>query len=199
MAERTKIKMFWKQFAKALVASLSLILALIYSAPAQTKSKTPRKKATVTTVKPTTIVVPTDIPAKLPPKKNGRPEDISAIADAPQKNTATSNSIIPTYFYEFSQPDFVIERILIEHDEAGKGKLSFMKKGYSELVSDPVEVSPTAMERINNALAALNFLDSNENYQYEKDFAHLGTMSFRLKKEGRERTATFSRTRIHQV
>lgn len=186
--------MFRKQFVKTLFVGLSLILALFYSAPAQTKSKTPRKKATLAAAKPKTIVVSDEAPAKLPAKKNGRPEDSSTVVDAPQQNPAASNSIIPTYFYEFSQPDFIIERVLIEHDEAGKGKLSFLKKGYSELVSDPIEVSAAAMERINKAFTALNFLDSTENYQYEKDFAHLGTMSFRLKKEDRERTATFNWT-----
>ena len=35
----------------------------------------------------------------------------------------------PVYFYEFSRPGFVYPRILIEHDEAGKGKISFMSFG----------------------------------------------------------------------
>jgi hypothetical protein len=35
-------------------------------------------------------------------------------------------------------------------------------------VTDPITVSPEVMTRINEAYATLNFLDSTENYQYEK-------------------------------
>ena len=60
-----------------------------------------------------------------------------------------ADAFITTHHYEFTQPEFTISNILIEHDESGKGKLSFMKKGYDELVSDPIQVSSKTLERIN--------------------------------------------------
>jgi hypothetical protein len=60
--------------------------------------------------------------------------------------------------------------------------------------SDPIELSSTTLERIKSAFAALNFLDSTENYQYEKDYSHLGNISITYRKEGRERTAKYNWT-----
>ncbi len=105
-----------------------------------------------------------------------------------------ADAFITTHHYEFTQPEFTISKILIEHDESGKGKLSFMKKGYDELVSDPIQVSSKTLERINAALNALNFLASNESYQYEKDFSHLGTVIFRLTRDDKTRNTTFNWT-----
>jgi hypothetical protein len=83
---------------------------------------------------------------------------------------------------------------VIEHDENGLGKIAFIKRGYTEPISDPIEVSPAAMERLKKAFAALNFLDSKEDYQYQKDFSHLGVMKITMRKDGRERTSEFNWT-----
>jgi hypothetical protein len=40
----------------------------------------------------------------------------------------------------------------------------------------------------------LNFLDSTENYQFEKDYSHLGNISITYRKDGRERTAKYNWT-----
>lgn len=88
----------------------------------------------------------------------------------------------------------MVSTILIQHDDSGKGTITFTKKGADGPISDPVEVSPAALERINGALGSLDFLNSTENYQYEKDYSHLGSMKFRLKKEGRERVTAFNYT-----
>jgi hypothetical protein len=69
-----------------------------------------------------------------------------------------------------------------------------MKKDFDEPITDPIQISLPAMERINGALKALNFFDSNENYQYEKDYSHLGNIKIHIKKDGRERTVTFNWT-----
>ncbi|MEP7211844.1 MAG: hypothetical protein ABI791_02135 [Acidobacteriota bacterium] len=100
----------------------------------------------------------------------------------------------PVYFYEFTHPYYLVRKVIIEHDQNGKGKISFMKGGYTEPITDPLEVSPAAMERLRTAYAALNFLDSNENYQYEKDMPHLGVMKITLRKDGRERSSEFNWT-----
>ncbi|HEX8637992.1 MAG TPA: hypothetical protein VF692_08020, partial [Pyrinomonadaceae bacterium] len=132
-------------------------------------------------------------------KKNERP--------APQTNssengsqTAKSNSAPgksvaqPVYFYEFSQPAFLISQLRLELDENGKGQISFVKKNYDELITDPVQLSAAALARIKSAFEELKFLDSNESYQHEKDYSHLGNVKIKVKKDGRERETAFNYT-----
>jgi hypothetical protein len=100
----------------------------------------------------------------------------------------------PVYFYEFSKAEFIVSKISIEHDENGKGKITFQKKDFAEEISDPLQLSPASLERVKAVWSALNFLDSTENYQAAKDFSHLGTMKFTMRKAGRTREATFNWT-----
>lgn len=183
-----------------LIKTALLLLAISTALPtfAQTrKRKTVTKKAPVSAQ---AKVVKPNVPP--PSKKNERPEEAidAQSQDRPNKRpsadsrTNAADAFIPTYHYEFSQPEFTISKILIQHDESGKGKLSFMKKGYDDLVSDPIQISSKTLERINGALNALNFLASNENYQYEKDFSHLGTVVFRLTRDDKTRNTTFNWT-----
>lgn len=183
--------------------ALFTLLLLIFSTTifAQTKTRKPKPKKTV---KPATTAV------KTPPKKNERPanEIISGetvVPNEPQKANQTGKNnqrpaakkplFEPNYFYEFTQPAFTISQINIEHDEKGKGKISFMKKDYDEPVSDPIQVSIVALERINNALDALNFFDSTEDYQYEKDYSHLGNIKLKVKKAEQTRETKFNWTK----
>ena len=114
-------------------------------------------------------------------KTNARP------ANAAQENKSV-------YFYEFDQPNFTVSKIRIEHDENGKGKITFLKKELNEDISDPLQLSATALERVKSVWRALNFLDSTENYQYEKDYSHLGNMTFTMRKNGKSREAKFNWT-----
>jgi hypothetical protein len=189
--------------SKIFKSSLLIILlsALSISIVAQTKPRKPKPKKVI-------AAVPTA--EKTPPKKNERPIDVAAVSDEPapsnepqkanqgRKNNARPATkkpdFIPNYFYEFTQPAFVISQINIEHDEKGKGKISFMKQGYDEAVTDPIQVSAASLERINNALTALNFLDSTESYQYEKDYSHLGNIKFKVTKDERTRETKFNWT-----
>ena len=155
---------------------------------------------------PTPIAVQEEPQAdRTPTKKNERPtngnssgekliEPKKATENAKTDSRKNSDGFKPVYFYEFLQPNFLVSKILIEHDEQGKGKITFLKKDYEEEISDPVQLSPVVMERIKNAYDALNFLDSTESYQYEKDYSHLGKMKFAVKRDGRERTAEFNWT-----
>ncbi len=166
----------------------------ILSSPvdAQTKRrKTPvTKKPAVTAAAPATEPKPQEpVVAKPEPKKNERPMTAGAAVDKPAAQVMAGE---PTYFYEFAQPEFTISKVVIEHDDAGKGTLTFTQRMFGESISDPLQVSPTALERINAAYAALNFLDSTESYQYEKDYSHLGVSTFRLKKGAKERRAVFN-------
>ncbi len=98
------------------------------------------------------------------------------------------------YFYEFDQPKFLVSKINISHDENGKGTITFLKKDFSDAVSDPLQLSATTLERVKTAWQTLNFLDSTDDYQYEKDYSHLGNMTFTMKKDGKSRAAKFNWT-----
>lgn len=135
-------------------------------------------------------------PKAVPPKRNERPGE-SDSNSAKGNNSSTPGQVrgsVPTFRYEFSQPEFVIPSIKIEHDDAGVGTISFKKKGEDEIITDPIRVSPKALSRINEALTALNFLDSTENYQYERDFSHLGNIKFSRTQNGRTREVGFNWT-----
>jgi hypothetical protein len=171
---------------------IAVILIIASVADAQTRrrtrTKTTKPAATSTVPAPTPSVSPEEPALKQPePKRNERPAETRTAAAVLQK-------IEPTYFYDFSQPEFQISRIAIEHDDRGRGTITFTKKPFAETISDPLQVSSAALERIDAAYAALNFLASRESYQYEKDYSHLGVSTFRLKREGRERTAVFNYT-----
>ncbi|MEO7673756.1 MAG: hypothetical protein ABIU09_06730, partial [Pyrinomonadaceae bacterium] len=179
-----------------ILGALLVVFASMTVFAQKRKPTTAPKKATDSTQAQidTPEVVP---PAAAPPKKNERPEggqDRMNKRPSTASNPASEASFVPAYHYEFSQPEFIVSKIMIEHDETGKGKLSFMKKGYEDLISDPVQLSPKTLEKINEALTALNFIASNESYQYEKDYSHLGTVVFRLTRDGKTRNTTFNWT-----
>lgn len=184
---------------KALI--LSLVLFATLPAGAQTSPrKTNTRKAPVSAAPK--AQEPVSEPTATPlPKKNGRPGASDGRSQeplnkrpSPVSEKTPEASFVPTYQYEFTQPDFVVSKIVIKHDDAGKGSISFMKKGYDDLVTDPVQLSAKTLESINMALTSLNFLASDESYQFEKDFSHLGTMVFRLARDRKERSTTFNWT-----
>ena len=176
--------------------------------PKNTKKTTkPAIKTSQDTTQTTQTVIQEETQQdKTPTKKNERPTNANSTKEnttEPKKtienvkaNSPTNSTNInnPAYFYEFTQPNFLISKIFIEHDEQGKGKITFVKKDSDEEISDPLQLSLAALEKIKSAYQTLNFLDSNESYQYEKDYSHLGNMKFTVKRDGRERTAGFNWT-----
>jgi len=192
--------MLQKNFSRILFGLI--FLSSLFSVSAQTKRQTAKKPVKkVAQTKPQTVE---ETPAQPAPKKNSRPEESSENPLEPaKKNIQTEKTNArpdatkenpSIYFYEFSQPNFLISKLLIEHDESGKGKITFSKQSFDEAITDPIQLSPVALERIKAVWQALNFLDSTENYQYEKDFSHLGNMKFTMKKDGRSREAKFNWT-----
>ncbi len=126
-------------------------------------------------------------------KANGRPAEIErATASLGEGNSAAAAI---HYTYEFAQPEFHIRHIVVEHDGTGRGKISFERKANQEVLTDPLEVSPTALQRITALWNALRFLESNTNYQASKQFPHLGTMRLAMRGGGRERIAEFNWTK----
>ncbi|MBA3439713.1 MAG: hypothetical protein H0T92_07585 [Pyrinomonadaceae bacterium] len=127
-------------------------------------------------------------------KANGRPAEIKqATASLGEGNSATESAV--RYTYEFAQPEFYVRHIVVEHDGAGRGKVSFERKADRETLTDPLELSPTALGRITALWNALRFLESNTNYQSSKQFPHLGTMRLAMRGGGRERIAEFNWTK----
>lgn len=115
-------------------------------------------------------------------------------AETPDAVAVVQNVGSFTHFYEFSQPDFTINRIAIRHDDKGSGDISFSKNGSDETITDPIQLSTITLERIAATLAELDFLNSTENYQYEKDYSHLGNIKFTLRSVERSRTTTYNWT-----
>lgn len=128
-------------------------------------------------------------PALAQGKRNERPG-----ADKSISKNSTAGAAAPSFFYEFTRPGFSYGRIVIEHDEAGKGKISFSKDDQEEVITDPIALSPVTLAKISEALASMKFLDSTEEYQYARDYSHLGNVVFTLKRDGRERTAKYNWT-----
>jgi hypothetical protein len=182
---------------------LILFLAFAFSVFAQTQPRKSKKTTAPPKIKSVPVENPVETPTvKSPLKKNERPENQIDSPGGANQNTQTNSplqaekrdAVQPIYFYEFSRPEFLVSKVFIEHDESGKGKISFLKKGLDELISDPIQLSPAALKRIKNAFSALNFLNSNENYQYEKDYSHLGNVKIKIKKDGREKETKFNYT-----
>jgi hypothetical protein len=96
------------------------------------------------------------------------------------------------YTYEFKQPDFFVYFVHIEHDDSGRGQIRFERRSDTEQITEPFQFSPAALARVRGHFEALNFLDSQANYQGERTYPNMGQTKLTLKKGGRERTAEFN-------
>ncbi|MFN0278125.1 MAG: hypothetical protein ACKVRN_05920 [Pyrinomonadaceae bacterium] len=177
---------------KVLIISFCLLLFGSISSELNAQTKKSKKKATKPKSTVTAIPKPTpEAPAEIPVKRNERPTD-----EKPNNGAA---AFTPVYFYEFTRPGFAYERILIEHDEAGKGKISFLKDGFDEMLTDPLELSPVTLKNLKDAFTALDFFASNENYQTPRDHSNMGIVEITVKKDGRSRTAKYNWTENKQA
>ena len=123
-------------------------------------------------------------------KHNSRPQhvaDSSSVSDSAKTDAVK-------YSYEFSQPKFYIKHIVIEHDANGRGTVTFERLNEDTPVSEPMELSTTALARITTLWQALQFLDSDTDYQSNKQFPHLGTMRISMQRGERKRVAEFNWT-----
>lgn len=123
-------------------------------------------------------------------KLNTRPHQAGASAAAVNENKAADVK----YTYEFSQPKFIVKHIVLEHDANGRGTVTFERLNEDTPIVEKIELSPAALARITAAWQALQFLDSNTNYQADKQFAHLGTMRIGMEQGTRKRVAEFNWT-----
>ena len=124
-------------------------------------------------------------------KHNPRPNQATTSA-APVANNDSSDPV--KYTYEFTQPKFYVKHIVLEHDANGRGTVTFERLNEDESVSEPIALSPAALSRINAAWLGLQFLDSQTDYQADKQFPHLGTMRIGMERGDRKRVAEFNWT-----
>ena len=122
-------------------------------------------------------------------KHNSRPQQSAGAAGGSETRTEAVK-----YSYEFTQPKFYIKHIVLEHDANGRGTVTFERQNEDTPVTEPLELSAAALERINAAWQALQFLDSSTDYQSNKQFPHLGTMRIGMERGERKRVAEFNWT-----
>ena len=123
-------------------------------------------------------------------KHNRRPQQAGAAPAAVSEKPVEAVK----YTYEFSQPKFVIKHILLEHDANGRGTVTFERLNEDTPVVEPLELSAAAIEKIRSAWQGLQFLDTEANYQADKQFPHLGTMRLGMERGDRKRVAEFNWT-----
>ena len=129
-----------------------------------------------------------------PKKVTQRPEEKPG--DGPASSTpAAGRKEDPNaarFSYEFRQPDFFVYFIRIEHDDAGRGLIRFERRSDTEQMTEPFELSPAALARVRAHWEALQFLDSQANYQGERTYPSMGQTRLTMRRGGRERTAEFN-------
>lgn len=103
---------------------------------------------------------------------------------------ATSTS---KYLYVFDNERFLTSHIELEFDGEGNGEFRFKKKGYDDFINK-LQVSKRILSQIDSLVGELNYLESTEDYQYKKDFSHLGNISLTIEKGGKTRTVKFNYT-----
>ena len=126
-------------------------------------------------------------------RKNQRPNQATeppAIANPLPAN----NGITVKYSYEFSQPNFYVNHITIEHDQVGKGTIKFTRKNEDAEVVEPLQLSATAATRVLGLWESLKFLESDTNYQSSRHYAHLGVMKIGMERGQQKRVAEFDWT-----
>ena len=123
-------------------------------------------------------------------KRNDRPQQTASPSprseEEPRKTAEATH-----YTWEFNQPQFVVSHIVVEHDSLGRGTVTFVQHNDSPIV-ESVQLSTAALGRIFNLWTELRFLDTDENYQAPKNFAHLGVYKIGLDDGKRHRTAEFN-------
>ena len=129
-------------------------------------------------------------------KQNARPE---SSASAPAQRAATTIGGAIRFSYEFTQPQFYLRHIVIEHDASGHGKITFERLNEETPIVESLEISPTALGRISALWQGLRFLESDTDYQSDKLFPHLGTMKLTMTDGEKKRTAEFNWSNVKEA
>ena len=163
-----------------IAASMMCLVVVLVFACAGVPARAQANRATVSTPGPQGTET----------KRNDRPPETTSAPQRREENKKPSDAT--KYSYEFKQPQFIVRRILIEHDAMGRGKIIFERQNEETPIVEPIELSTAALGRILGFWGELHFLDSTENYQSAKQFPHLGTMWIKMENGERKRTAEFN-------
>lgn len=123
-------------------------------------------------------------------KKNTRPAE----AVKPNITKELPDSKIK-FTYEFTNPRFLVSKVVINHDENGFGTVTWEKTNVEKPITVNVELSKKTMSDLRELWGKLNFLDSDTHYQSPvRDYGHLGTIRVTMDDDGKRRTETFNWT-----
>ena len=129
-------------------------------------------------------------------KQNTRPETAATNSATTSVSTAKTSE---RFSYEFTQPQFFLRRILIEHDASGRGRITFERLNEEVPIIENLEISQAAMGRIARLWQALRFLDSDASYQSDKQFPHLGSIKLTMIDGERKRTTEFNWSNVKEA
>ena len=163
-----------------IAASMMCLVVVLVFACAGVPARAQANRATVSTPGPQGTET----------KRNDRPPETNSTPQRREENKKPPDAT--QYSYEFKQPQFIVRRILIEHDAMGRGKIIFERQNEETPIVEPIGLSTAALGRILGFWGELHFLDSTENYQSAKQFPHLGTMWIKMENGERKRTAEFN-------
>lgn len=118
----------------------------------------------------------------------------SSDATSSSEAGAPDNASDVRFAYEFKQPRFLVSSIRIEHDAAGRGRMTFTKLNVETPFTETISLSPAALTRISDLWTKLDRLKGKPDFQAEKQFPHLGTMTLNVTEAGETRAAEFNWT-----
>ena len=119
------------------------------------------------------------------PKSQPTPVDVGTNRNERPNGNGIQNTVLtvaipiakpdPFYTYEFKQPEFLTNRILIEHDDKGTGTVSFTRRGNEELITDPLQDLGSGNGTSKSRLCGIEFSRFHRELSApRKDFSHLG-------------------------
>jgi hypothetical protein len=100
-----------------------------------------------------------------------------------------------SFSYRFENPRFYIRVIEIDIDSNGIGQLRFTRGESDEILDSKIRLLPATVSRIRTLFKVTGFLGSHDEYQAEKDFAHLGWVTLGEKEGPRGRKTRFNYTK----
>jgi hypothetical protein len=178
--------MRFKVFALAFAAALVTTGAAFTTQAQSSRKATPRPSPSP------------EVQQSQPKKVSQRPEEQKGTEEVPASVRAgvpakpKDDPNVAHYVYEFKQPDFFVYFVRIEHDDTGRGQIRFERRSDTEQITEPFQLSPAALARVRGHFQALNFLDSQANYQGERNYPSMGQTKLTMRRGGRERTAEFN-------
>lgn len=99
-----------------------------------------------------------------------------------------------TYLYKFENARFSISSVEIRLNARGEGSIRYRKRDEDVEVNEEISLSQSAMQRFQELISEMGFLDSMESYDTGRNLEHMGTTIIRVNASGREREVTFHYT-----